>query len=105
MPDTKYAHPETLVETDWLAEHAKDPNVRVFEVDVDTTSYEQGHAAGAIGVNWKTDLQQQPVRDLLYKRQLEVFLSKNGTTKDTTIVVYGDKHNWPAASLFWTLKY
>ena len=61
MPDTKYAHPETLVETDWLAEHAKDPNVRVFEVDVDTASYEQGHAAGAIGVNWRTDLQQQPV--------------------------------------------
>ena len=32
---TAYAHPEALVETDWLAEHATDPNVRVFEVDVD----------------------------------------------------------------------
>ena len=105
MPDTKYAHPETLVETDWLAEHSKDPNVRVFEVDVDTTSYEQGHAANAIGVNWKTDLQQQPVRDLLDKKQLEEFLSKNGVTKDTTIVVYGDNNNWFAAWFFWLLKY
>ena len=105
MPDTKYAHPETLVETDWLSEHAKDPNVRVFEVDVDTTSYDQGHAAGAIGVNWKTDLQQQPVRDLLDKEQLEEFLSKNGVTKDTTIIVYGDNNNWFAAWFFWLLKY
>ena len=102
---TQYAHPETLVETSWLSEHAKDPNVRVFEVDVDTSSYDQGHAAGAIGVNWKSDLQQQPVRDLLDKKQLEEFLSKNGATKDTTIVVYGDNNNWFAAWFFWLLKY
>ncbi len=102
---TEYAHPETLVDTSWLSEHAKDPSVRVFEVDVDTSSYEQGHVAGAIGVNWKSDLQQQPVRDLLDKEQLEEFLSKNGVTKDTTIVVYGDNNNWFAAWFFWLLKY
>jgi thiosulfate/3-mercaptopyruvate sulfurtransferase len=102
---TQYAHPDTLVETSWLAEHAADPKVRIFEVDVDTSSYEQGHAAGAVGVNWKTDLQQQPVRDLLDKKQLEEFLSKNGVTKDTTIAVYGDNNNWFAAWFFWLLKY
>jgi thiosulfate/3-mercaptopyruvate sulfurtransferase len=102
---TQYAHPETLVETDWLAEHANDPKVRIFEVDVDTSSYDQGHAAGAIGVNWKSDLQQQPVRDLLDKKQLEEFLSKNGVTKDTTIAVFGDNNNWFAAWFLWLLKY
>jgi thiosulfate/3-mercaptopyruvate sulfurtransferase len=96
---------DVLVETDWLAEHAKDPNVRVFEVDVDTTAYEQGHAAGAIGLNWKTDLQQHPVRDLIEKKELEALLSKNGVTPDTTIVVYGDNNNWFAAWFFWLLKY
>jgi hypothetical protein len=101
----QYAHPETLVETDWLAEHANDPKVRIFEVDVDTSSYDQGHAAGAIGVNWKSDLQQQPVRDLLDKKQLEEFLSKNGVTKDTTIAVFGDNNNWFAAWFLWLLKY
>ena len=30
-----YAHPETLVSTNWVAEHASDPKVRVVEVDVD----------------------------------------------------------------------
>jgi thiosulfate/3-mercaptopyruvate sulfurtransferase len=99
-----YAH-DVLVETDWLAEHAKDPNVRAFEVDVDTTAYEQGHVAGAIGLNWKTDLQQQPVRDLLDKKQLEALLSKSGVTPGTTVVAYGDNNNWFAAWFFWLLKY
>jgi thiosulfate/3-mercaptopyruvate sulfurtransferase len=100
-----YAHPETLVETVWLAEHAADPNGRVFEVDVATTAYEQGHVAGAIGVNWKTELQQRPVRDLISKQQLEALLSKSGVTPTTTIAVYGDNNNWFAAWFFWLLKY
>src|ERR1700704_5633591 len=100
-----YAHPEALVETDWLAEHATDPNVRVFEVDVDTSAYEQGHVAGAIGLNWKTDLQQRPVRDLISKEQLETLLSKHGVVPDTTIAIYGDNNNWFAAWFFWLLKY
>src|SRR6266513_422642 len=77
---------DVLVETDWLAQHAQDPNVRVFEVDVDTAAYDQGHVAGAAGLNWKSDLQQHPVRDLLDKKQLEALLSKTGATPDTTIV-------------------
>src|SRR3989442_15477205 len=96
---------DVLDETDWLAQHAKDPSVRVFEVDVDTSAYDQGHVAGAIGLNWKTDLQQHPVRDLIDKKQLEALLSKNGVTPSTTIVAYGDNNNWFAAWFFWLLKY
>src|SRR2546430_6288332 len=96
---------DVLVETEWLAEHAKDSNVRAFEVDVDTAAYEQGHVAGAIGLNWKTDLQQHPVRDLLDKKQLEALLSKSGVTPATAIVAYGDNNNWFAAWFFWLLKY
>jgi thiosulfate/3-mercaptopyruvate sulfurtransferase len=96
---------DVLVETDWLADHAKDPNVRVFEVDVDTSAYDQGHVAGAIGLNWKTDLQQQPVRDLISKKELESLLSKYGVTPTTTIIAYGDNNNWFAAWFFWLLKY
>ena len=96
---------DVLVETEWLAQHAKDPNIRIFEVDVDTTAYDQGHIAGAVGLNWKVDLQQHPVRDLLDKKQLETLLSKNGVTPETTIVAYGDNNNWFAAWFFWLLKY
>jgi thiosulfate/3-mercaptopyruvate sulfurtransferase len=94
-----------LADTAWLAEHAKDPNVRAFEVDVDTSAYEQGHVDGAIGLNWRKDLQKSPVRDLLDKRELEELLSRSGATADTTIAIYGDNNNWFAAWFFWLLKY
>ena len=100
-----YANPEALADTTWLAEHAKDPKVRVFEVDVDTSAYEQGHVENAVGLNWRKDLQQSPVRDLINKAQLEALLSRSGATADTTIAVYGDNNNWFAAWFFWLLKY
>ena len=100
-----YARPDALVETDWLAAHARDAGVRVFEVDVDTASYGQGHVSGAIGLDWRKDLQQQPVRDVLDQRQLEELLSRSGVTRDTTIAIYGDNNNWFAAWFFWLLKY
>jgi thiosulfate/3-mercaptopyruvate sulfurtransferase len=96
---------DVLVETDWLAQHANDKDVRVFEVDVDTGAYDQGHVAGAVGLNWKSDLQQHPVRDLLDKKQLEALLSRSGVAPATTIVAYGDNNNWFAAWFFWLLKY
>ena len=102
---SEYAHPEALVDTEWLAKHAKDPNVRVFEVDVDTKSFEEGHVDGAIGLDWRKDLQQRPVRDLIDKKQLEDLLSRSGVAADTTVAIYGDNNNWFAAWFFWLLKY
>ena len=102
---SEYAHPEALVDTEWLATHGKDANVRVFEVDVDTSAYEQGHVDGAIGLDWRKDLQQHPVRDLIDRTSLERLLGRSGVTNDTTIAVYGDNNNWFAAWFFWLLKY
>ena len=51
-----YAHPETLVSTEWVAEHAQDPHVRVVEVDVDTKAYDEGHVPGALAWAWNTQL-------------------------------------------------
>ena len=53
---TEYANPDVLVATDWLEAHLDDPDVRVIEVDEDTTAYEKGHIRGAVGWNWTTDL-------------------------------------------------
>ncbi|CAI8031453.1 Putative thiosulfate sulfurtransferase [Geodia barretti] len=101
----EYAHPESLVSTDWVAEHGSDANVRLIEVDVDTAAYEQGHIAGAVGWNWQSQLQQAVRRDVVSKEEMEQLLGAAGVGNDTTAVVYGDNNNWFAAWAFWQIKY
>jgi thiosulfate/3-mercaptopyruvate sulfurtransferase len=102
---TDYAHPEVLVSTQWVAERSNDPKVRLVEVDVDTSAYDQGHIADAVGWNWQTQLQDNVRRDLIEKPALEQLLGQSGISNDTTIVLYGDNNNWFAAYAFWQLKY
>ena len=101
----KYAHPEVLVETVWVAEHLKDPKVRLVEVDVDTAAYGQGHIPGAVGWDWKTELEERLERDIVKKATLEKLLSRSGIGSDTTVILYGDNNNWFATYAFWLLKY
>ena len=103
MPD--YAHPESLVDTQWVADHGSDANVRLVEVDVDTAAYEQGHIAGAVGWNWQSQLQQSVRRDLASKDEMEQLLGGSGISNDTTVVLYGDNNNWFACWAFWQMKY
>ena len=100
-----YKHPEVLVSTEWAAEHLSDPKIRLVEVDVDTTAYDQGHIPGAVGWNWQTQLQDNVRRDLIEKAALEDLLGKSGISNDTTILLYGDNNNWFAAYALWQLKY
>lgn len=100
-----YKHPEALVSTQWVADHASDPSVRLVEVDVDTTAYDKGHIQNAVGWNWQSQLQDNVRRDILTKAQFEDLLSKSGIGNDTTVVLYGDNNNWFAAYALWQLKY
>jgi len=94
-----------LVSTDWVAQHATtDAGVRVVEVDVDTTAYDQGHVPGAAGWNWTTELCDTVVRDIVPVKKLEELLGKTGIDNKTTIVLYGDNNNWFAACAFWQWK-
>ena len=95
---------KVLVTTDWVAEHATDAGMRVVEVDVDTTAYDQGHVPGAAGWNWTTELCDTLVRDIVPAKKLEELLGKNGIDNKTAIVLYGDNNNWFAAWAFWQLK-
>src|SRR4030088_1392926 len=99
-----YTLPNVLVTTDWVAQHATDALVRVVEVDVDTTAYDQGHVPGSAGWNWTTELCDTLVRDIVPAKKLEELLGKTGIDNDTTIVLYGDNNNWFAAWAFWQLK-
>jgi len=100
-----YANGEALVSTEWLAGHLNEPGYRLIEVDVNPALYGGGHIEGAVGWDWKKDLQDQTVRDLASREALEHKLGESGVTPDTTILLYGDNNNWFAAYAYWALKY
>lgn len=101
-----YAHPETLVDTDWLAQHLSDPSVRIAEVDYDpTANYDLGHIPGAVLFNWKTDINDPVRRDILSREALTELFGKAGIDDRTTVVLYGDFNNWFAAFAYWVFSY
>ncbi len=100
-----YAHPEFLVDTEWVANHLKDENVRIIESDEDPLLYAIGHIEGAVQVDWFSTLQHPLRRDFLTKEQFEEVASKLGITNDTIVVFYGDKSNWFAAYALWLFQY
>ena len=93
-----------LVNTDWVSQHATDAGVRVVEVDVDTSAYDQGHVPGSAGWNWTTELCDTLVRDIIPKQNFEALMTRSGIGNDTTVVLYGDNNNWFAAWAFWQMK-
>jgi thiosulfate/3-mercaptopyruvate sulfurtransferase len=100
----EYANGAALVSTDWVAENLNNPAVRLIEVDVDTTAYDQGHIPGAVGFNWATQLTDQIRRDIPPKAQWEQLLSAAGVWPDMKIVFYGDNNNWFAAYAYWVAR-
>jgi thiosulfate/3-mercaptopyruvate sulfurtransferase len=102
---SSYSHPEALVSTAWVAEHLKDPNVKLVEVDVDTDAYAKGHIRGAIGWNWQTDLNDRIRRDIIDPRSFAELNRRAGIGNDDVVVLYGDNNNWFAAWAFWQYKY
>ncbi len=100
-----YAHPELIVETAWVAEHLSDPNVRLVEVDEDTSLYAQGHIPGAVTLDWWKDLENQLTRDVLSGEDFAAKLGVHGIGDDTTVVFYGDKSNWFATYAYWLFRY
>ena len=101
-----YAHPETLVDTEWVAKHLNDPKVRVAEVDYDpTANYGMGHLPGAVLFDWRKDINDPTRRDILSGPALQALFGRSGVSNDSTLVLYGDFNNWFAAFAFWVFKY
>ncbi len=101
-----YAHPEVLVDTNWLLQHYRDSTVRIFEVDYDPiANYNLGHIPGAVLIDWKKDINDPIRRDILSKDACTGLLQGNGVNNDTILVLYGDYNNWFATFAFWAFKY
>jgi thiosulfate/3-mercaptopyruvate sulfurtransferase len=101
----RYAHPEYVVDTEWVSKHLDDKSVRIVESDEDFLLYESGHIPGAVKVDWFTTLQNPVIRDFLDKEGFENLCSELGIANDTIVVFYGDKSNWFATYALWLFRY
>ena len=99
-----YAHPDVLVDTEWVAQHISDSNVRIVEADEDPLLYEVGHIPNAVKLDWHTDVQDPIRRDFVNRADFEALMRRYGIGNDTTVVFYGDKNNWYAAYSYWLFK-
>ena len=100
----EYAHPEVLVSTSWLAENGNLPGVVVVESDEDVLLYETGHVPGAVKIDWHTDLNDPITRDYVDGAGFSALMQKSGISRDTTVIIYGDKSNWWASYALWVFK-
>src|SRR5881397_1995530 len=96
---------DVLVVTDWVEQHLNDDNIRIVEVDENPALYAEAHIPGAIGFDWKKDLQDQVKRDFLGPDEFGTLFGGRGISNDHLIVLYGDRNNWFAAYTYWYLKY
>jgi thiosulfate/3-mercaptopyruvate sulfurtransferase len=96
---------DALVETWWVEARLGDPAIRIVEVDENPGLYAEAHIPGAIGLDWRTDLQHQVRRDFLGPEAFAELFGSHGISSDQMIVLYGDRNNWFAAYAYWYLKY
>ncbi|MBF4599609.1 sulfurtransferase [Frigoribacterium sp. VKM Ac-1396] len=100
----EYAHPERLVSTEWLQQHLGTPGLVVVESDEDVLLYETGHIAGAVKIDWHLDLNDPVQRDYVDGEGFAALMARSGISRDSTVVIYGDKNNWWAAYALWVFS-
>jgi thiosulfate/3-mercaptopyruvate sulfurtransferase len=100
-----YANPELLVETDWLAEHLDDPDLRVVDARK-ADEYKAGHIPGAVNIPRSATFDPEAPKGMVAPKEMieEVFGSK-GISNETRVVIYGIGKDKDAARIFWTLEY
>ena len=98
------ARSDVLVSAEWAENNLDAPNTVFVEVDEDASAYDGGHIAGAVKLDWKTDLQDPVKRDFVDQQQFSKLLSDRGIGNDDTVILYGGNNNWFAAYAYWYFK-
>jgi thiosulfate/3-mercaptopyruvate sulfurtransferase len=105
-------HP--LIETDWLAVHLTDSNLRIVDMrwrgnGSGRKVYQTGHIPGAIHLDWHQDLNwtdERGVQDLLLPPQgFAEVMSEAGIGENTYVLSYAETDHSGAARLWWALRY
>jgi thiosulfate/3-mercaptopyruvate sulfurtransferase len=109
-----YVHPELLVESDWVANHLGDPNLRLvdcryyFDGRDGHAVYLAGHLPGAVHASYPTDLADStatPANLLPTPEQVAATMGRLGIGNDTLVVGYDDEGGHFASRLWLVLRY
>src|SRR5213596_2261853 len=99
-----YAHPEQLVDTEWVVAHGADADVRI--VDMRQNGYADGHLPGAVYVSPVAIRDAKaPPTFLPTPAAFEEMMAKLGISDATRVVVYDERGGIYAARLWWILNY
>jgi len=87
-----YGNPQFLVETDWLARHVNDRDLRIVDMRNNPEEYATGHIPGAVyvGVNQMRLALKEPGFVVPPDYEIEELLGQLGITHETMVVVYDD---------------
>lgn len=101
---------DAIADPDWVRDNlerfeADEPDVRLVEVDMDPTAYDDWHIPGAQRIDWEADIAGELGRELVDRDEFESLLGELGITEETTVVLYGDEANWFAAHAYWVMSY
>jgi thiosulfate/3-mercaptopyruvate sulfurtransferase len=104
-----------LVETDWLAAHIDNPDLKIIDARWrgDGTSsqdlYRAGHIPGAVHLDWELDIAWTDQAGLRYMLlppdRFGAVMSRAGIENTSRIVVYSDYDYSGSTRLWWALKY
>jgi len=99
-----YARPELLAETDWLAQHLRDPNLRIVDLRSEEV-YREGHLPGAVRLDPSTLKNPDNSVYVTPPDQFARLMGNLGVSNNTTVVGYDNHGSLFAAQLWWELNY
>jgi|Marorgknorr_s2lv_3_1036020.scaffolds.fasta_scaffold26687_2 thiosulfate/3-mercaptopyruvate sulfurtransferase len=105
-----FAHPEWLVDTDWLSEHLDDENLVVIDCPWDDSAYSRAHIPGAIkrpGHAYIKGVNEDGSNSLLVPgpEDLADLCQKMGIGPESDVIAYDDWGGLFATRLWWVLRY
>ena len=106
MTTQGYARPELLAETEWLAEHLNDANLRIVDCEA-PDAYNRAHIPGAVNVGTNTTVKAEEGKSahVMGPEEVAEFMSALGIGDDTLVVAYDGRNSVSSTRFWWVLAY
>lgn len=111
MTTQQYANPHLLVQTDWLADHIDDPNIRIVDCDP-LDAYARAHIPGAVGIpvhhyikedGYDQDPRANPL--VAPPAQMKALMESMGIGDDNLVIAYDSNGALWSTRFWWVLNY